>query len=334
MLFRSPGGAEGRIYDVDCLSATDCWAAGNNWSATSSETVLLLHWNGTVWAKVAPPTLPAGADYSGLYGVTCVTATACWAVGYGENSTLARAIVLRWNGTAWSLSPNPTPTSGTNSDLMNVSCNSATQCFAVGRTFASPPGTSMNRLVLRWNGTAWATMSTPVPTGATLTSLEDVDCAGTSACWAVGRFSANGVGIRRFVLQWNGSAWAIASTPLPTANTETALRGVNCITAVNCWTVGTSTVDGIVFPFFVRLGAPFDPDVRAEIDREHLDTYGTFARLEDAFVDFANRVPFHGLVVACVDDPMLAAVLPRVTRRVVTYGLSAGAVFSASDVST
>lgn len=72
--------------------------------------------------------------------------------------------------------------------------------------------------------------------------------------------------------------------------------------------------------------------VLTNIDREHLDTYGTFERLQQAFVDFANRVPFYGLVVACLDDPPLAAVLPRITRRVVTYGLSEGATFTAADV--
>jgi len=44
------------------------------------------------------------------------------------------------------------------------------------------------------------------------------------------------------------------------------------------------------------------------------------AELQQAFVDFANKVPFYGSVVACADDPHLAAVLPRVTRRLVTYG--------------
>src|SRR5262249_5064318 len=51
-----------------------------------------------------------------------------------------------------------------------------------------------------------------------------------------------------------------------------------------------------------------------------------------AFVDFANKVPFYGGVVACVDDPELRAVLPRVTRRVMTYGLDADADISAVDV--
>ncbi len=61
------------------------------------------------------------------------------------------------------------------------------------------------------------------------------------------------------------------------------------------------------------------------LDHEHLESYGTFERLQEAFVDFANKVPFYGAVVACADDPALAAVLPRMTRRVLTYGFTAAA---------
>ena len=63
--------------------------------------------------------------------------------------------------------------------------------------------------------------------------------------------------------------------------------------------------------------------VVTNIDHEHLENYGGFGDLEQAFVDFANKVPFYGAVIACADDPNLAAVLPRMTRRLMTYGLDA-----------
>jgi UDP-N-acetylmuramate--alanine ligase len=65
--------------------------------------------------------------------------------------------------------------------------------------------------------------------------------------------------------------------------------------------------------------------VITNIDREHLEAYGSFERLVDAFADFARRVPFYGAVVACVDDPPVAALLPRLDRRTITYGFSAAA---------
>ena len=61
--------------------------------------------------------------------------------------------------------------------------------------------------------------------------------------------------------------------------------------------------------------------VITNIDREHMDAYGGFADLQQAFVDFANKVPFYGAVVACADDVELCRVMPRFTRRVITYGI-------------
>jgi UDP-N-acetylmuramate--alanine ligase len=63
------------------------------------------------------------------------------------------------------------------------------------------------------------------------------------------------------------------------------------------------------------------------LDREHMDCYRDMADVEDAFVQFMDKVPFYGACVACADDPLLAAILPRVRRRVFTYGASPRADF-------
>jgi UDP-N-acetylmuramate--alanine ligase len=57
------------------------------------------------------------------------------------------------------------------------------------------------------------------------------------------------------------------------------------------------------------------------IDHEHMESYGNWEALQQAFVDFADKVPFYGCVVVCADDEPLRALIPRMTRRVVTYGL-------------
>jgi UDP-N-acetylmuramate--alanine ligase len=62
--------------------------------------------------------------------------------------------------------------------------------------------------------------------------------------------------------------------------------------------------------------------VMTNIDREHMEAYGSFDELLRSFVEFANRVPFYGAVVACADDAELMALRPRLTRRVVSYGLT------------
>ena len=65
--------------------------------------------------------------------------------------------------------------------------------------------------------------------------------------------------------------------------------------------------------------------VITNIDHEHMEAYGSFERLVEAFENFADRVPFYGAVVACLDNPPVAAMIPRLKRRVVTYGFADGA---------
>ena len=62
--------------------------------------------------------------------------------------------------------------------------------------------------------------------------------------------------------------------------------------------------------------------VVTNIDAEHLDHYGSLGRLQDAFVDFLNKVPFYGTGIVCLDDPRIREILPRLERKIITYGLS------------
>jgi UDP-N-acetylmuramate--alanine ligase len=62
--------------------------------------------------------------------------------------------------------------------------------------------------------------------------------------------------------------------------------------------------------------------VITNIDREHLDHYGSFEAVLDAFAGFANKVPFYGAAILCIDDEHVQRILPRITRRVITYGHS------------
>ena len=65
--------------------------------------------------------------------------------------------------------------------------------------------------------------------------------------------------------------------------------------------------------------------VVTNLDREHMDCYRDMEDVEAAFLEFMDRVPFYGACTACIDNPQLAALLPRVQRRVFTYGMSPAA---------
>jgi UDP-N-acetylmuramate--alanine ligase len=61
------------------------------------------------------------------------------------------------------------------------------------------------------------------------------------------------------------------------------------------------------------------------VDAEHLDHYGTLDAIRDAFVSFVNKVPFYGAAVLCLDQPNIQLLIPRIQKRIITYGLESGA---------
>jgi UDP-N-acetylmuramate--alanine ligase len=74
--------------------------------------------------------------------------------------------------------------------------------------------------------------------------------------------------------------------------------------------------------------------VITNIDPEHLDHYGSETALREAFVAFANRVPFWGASIVCLDHPGVQSILPALTRRVISYGFASQADWVATDVET
>ena len=94
------------------------------------------------------------------------------------------------------------------------------------------------------------------------------------------------------------------------------------------WVIEADESDGS----FLRLDGTIA--VVTNIDPEHLEHYGTFDRVKDAFVEFIENVPFYGLAVLCVDHPEVQNIIGRIRdRRIVTYGFSALADVRADNVS-
>jgi len=220
-------GNDGSILkDVSCTTATACTAVGyyrNYLNHFVYVFTLAEEWNGLAWS-IQPTPNPNTFD-SVLDGVSCVSATACTAVGSGVNAPLAE----RWNGTGWSIQPTPKPAGTQPVVLFSVSCPTTTACTAVGY-YTSAAGSTP--LAEHWNGTAWTIQPTPSLPGAGV--LEHVACTTTSACTAVGWGGADG----SLVEHWNGTAWTIQPTPNLPGGT---LSGVSCTTATACTAVGSYT---------------------------------------------------------------------------------------------
>jgi hypothetical protein len=230
---------------VTCVSATECWAVGSSIdrNLTTSQT-LVLRWDGVAWAIVPSPGI-TGAQRHELLGVTCVSAIECWAVGYsvtGEAAT--RALIQRWDGTSWTIVASPTTNAAQRNHLLGVTCASATACWAVGYSSTGTPNQvpGVQTLIERWDGTSWAVVSSPNTSTTQYNALSDVTCSSASDCWAVG-YHNNGTAYQTLTERWDGTSWTIVPSPSVSEAQNSNLYGVTCASASECWAIGQESTD-------------------------------------------------------------------------------------------
>lgn len=168
-----PDVGKGELTGVTAVAPDDIWAAGAAYApdATSRQTALLLHWNGSSWKRVTAPG-PQGSDHW-LGGITALAADDIWAVGGSASGSTERPLAVHWNGTAWTEAKTPNVADGR---LRAVGKAGNGELWAVGGKGAAP-------VALRWNGEAgrWDAASAP---GIVVRSFTTVP--GSADLWAAG----------------------------------------------------------------------------------------------------------------------------------------------------
>lgn len=224
----SPAGAATRpavLTALACPSTSQCVAVGVN--ATAMPTQLLSnYWNGSRWSQGSMPD-PRGAVNVRESGVSCPTATECVAVGvaFPPRGGDVYPTASYWNGSHWTTGRAVGTRSST--ELVGVSCPSASSCTAVG-AYGATIGTALP-LIERWNGRSWTAQHAPLPAGMRHGVLNDVSCASSALCVAVGNGEGHAIEAR-----WNGRTWS--ADALPNSRNVT-LYGVSCH-AATCLAVG------------------------------------------------------------------------------------------------
>ena len=237
---RLPGGVMSELIGVACTSGTSCLAVGYsspNLFNNQSPATLAERWDGSAWRVQRTPS-PLGAAASNLNAASCVSRSACVAVGNTSNSRgTPLTLAQRWNGHTWSTQPTPSPANGGN--LIGVSCPSRSSCLAVGGhgnpNVEVPSGT----LAEQWNGRGWRIQPTPNPRGGGW-FLIAVSCTSPSACTAVGG-SIEPPGKPQggtLAERWNGHTWSIQPTPNPPGHGVKLLNSVACTSRSSCMAVG------------------------------------------------------------------------------------------------
>jgi hypothetical protein len=229
------GASETAFKGISCRGfGSACVAVGYSVKG-GVKSALIERFGGSGWTIQSVPT-PAGAISSELHGVDCPTSTFCMAVGsYALSAGEPQwAWSASWNGSSWTLRTVPKPpVKVLRSVLLDASCSSASSCTGVG---GFRNGSSVQEsFVQRWNGTSWSYQASPNPALSTNTVFQNISCTSGAPCIAVGDWN-NGKGWQPMAQEWNGSAWALDTTPVPLGATETILEGVACRTG--CLSVG------------------------------------------------------------------------------------------------
>jgi hypothetical protein len=227
------------LSSVACASPSECWGVGyseyydpiNHRYYVST---MIQHWNGASWATIDSPNA-AALNY--INGVTCASASECWAVGYSDSDNIPgdhhRTLIEQWDGTAWAAITSRNSGSAQNSILRGVTCASTSDCWAVGN---DRTGSDSHTLIEHWNGNSWVIVPAPNPSSQ-FNVLNGVSCASGSDCWAAGYYASGSGAIQTLIEHWNGSSWIVVTSPNigPKSN---QLLSVSCVSGADCWVVG------------------------------------------------------------------------------------------------
>ena len=144
---------------------------------------------------------------------------------------------------SWSIHSTANAEGAEHSALYDIACEPASTsvCIAVGKKTISGVNSAYAQ---GWNGASWANQSAPAPVGATASELQSAHCLSKTSCVAAGSYT-NVSGTFSLAESWNGSTWAIQTTPNPAGATETQLRGASCKVVTACMAVGSSVKSGV-----------------------------------------------------------------------------------------
>ena len=224
---------------MTCVAASDCWAVGAYSTSKNVQQVLIEHNTGAGWTIVGSPDTSPTQDNE-LFGVTCISASDCWAVGdYLTSGGTLQPLVAQYSGAGWSLVRSPDASTSPSDYLSAVTCVSAVDCWATG-VFTTSGNTSQT-LIEQYTGTGWNLVRSP-DTSTTLNNyLSGVSCVSASDCWAVGNASTTGnANSQALAEQYRGTGWNIVASPIVSGTQDNYLDEVTCISTVDCWAVGFS----------------------------------------------------------------------------------------------
>lgn len=246
----APDGSQGSgLSAVACTAAAACTAAGSYDTISGSSVSLAERRTGRRWRIQFVPS-PAGATFSELLAVSCVSAKACTAGGAyappGSNKPLV-TLAEAWKGSSWRVQATPNPARTAGDGFAGLSCVTSGACAAVG-SYGTATTLADLALAEARNGNRWKMQASASPAGANPSQLSSDSCVTARDCVAVGGYAKNATTGNTLAETWNGSRWRIEATPNPAGQVFSAFNAISCATARSCVAVGEEFAKGALNP--------------------------------------------------------------------------------------
>ena len=239
----SPDTSNNTLLAVAAISPTNAYAAGyhqalpTNTNPNPKSETLILHWDGTSWTQVASPNPNLASGFNNqLLGMTAVSTTDIWAVGFSGNfQAFFEPLTLHFDGTSWNPVAAVTPSTGATGDYFSaVSAIASHDIWAVGQTMGS---TSTFPVLEHWDGVQWTKFGFRLShtTNSNVAALHSVSAVASNFVWAVGE-----IGGSSLILQWDGTAWNQVAAAIVNASTTTpnTLQGVSAVDSNTAFAAG------------------------------------------------------------------------------------------------
>jgi hypothetical protein len=215
-------GNSASVSSITGTSASNITAVGTgdiNTGGTIVQESVAFHFNGTAWSEM---TIPANVE---LGPVLAFSATNLWSVNDNGDAE-------QFNGTTWTTTSLPVPTTEPNLDMTSISGSSPSDIWAAGTEFNEGLHRDNSPVLEHFNGTSWSNVSVPVasPTGG-LTDVVDISPTDAYAVTTVGA-----------ILHWNGTTWTLLNA---TTQTGAAVTGseVAALSPADVWVGSSTTLD-------------------------------------------------------------------------------------------
>ena len=220
----SPNAAGNTLNAVTALAADDAWAVGfQNDNQLNGARTLTQHWDGTKWTTVASPNPGSTPACQGqntgnmLNAVAAVSPANVWAVGFSfDCASDLKPMILHYNGSKWSVVPNPALRINDNSALNAIAALAANNIYAVGYQPAANGAVVM--LIEHFDGHAWTVL--PEPNGNPSGVLTSISANSANDIWAVGDKTAPLNSVVTLAVHFDGTAWSVVPTPNPVTGAQ------------------------------------------------------------------------------------------------------------------